>query len=507
MSIFTYDEKDALFDVTAVENAFILQYMPGARGDHVKVYLYGLMMCRHPQEDMGLPMLAQELNMTEEEVLAAFRHWEFCGLVHRISDNPPSFRYVSATARMLHSEGVGANTDFTRFEEALHEVFHGSRALHTREVNTAWEWVTDLGLPETVVLMLLNYMRDTRGAGFTFTAAEKIAAEMKEQGIDTVEKAEGYLGANRQIYRDCRAVLKELGKRRQPSEPELRQYRQWREEDGFTHEVILAACEETKKGEPNFAYLNGILQGMKSRGLKAGATAKEADEHRRKEAEAREPLARLLRAMNIQGVTVNDSTLRIYERLRALYPDDEIILLAGQECARSGGRLDDVMTMLESWRARGLASREDVQRYVADFNRQTEFLRSLHADWGDKGRVTRGDRELLAQWREWGFSDEMIRYCAAFRDNAERPMAYLNKVLSAFRDQGIMDVDAAARDRAAHRAEKPGKPAGQDRQLLPAQQYHQRSYDDRDDAEMPDWLKKRLEDARNAKRDHPGTGE
>ena len=65
---FGFDERYAMFDVTPVENQFILELLPGARGEYVKVYLYGLMKCYHPEADSNLDEMAHELNMTPEEI-------------------------------------------------------------------------------------------------------------------------------------------------------------------------------------------------------------------------------------------------------------------------------------------------------------------------------------------------------------------------------------------------------------------------------------------------------
>ena len=47
--MFGFDERYAVFDVTPVDNQFILEYLPAAKGDYVKVYLYGLTQCCHPR--------------------------------------------------------------------------------------------------------------------------------------------------------------------------------------------------------------------------------------------------------------------------------------------------------------------------------------------------------------------------------------------------------------------------------------------------------------------------
>ena len=93
--MFGFDERFAMFDITPVENLFILEYLPSAKGDYVRVYLYGLMRCYHPEQDMNLDRMSHELNMTQEEVLSAFRYWERRRLVRRISDKPPKWQYVN----------------------------------------------------------------------------------------------------------------------------------------------------------------------------------------------------------------------------------------------------------------------------------------------------------------------------------------------------------------------------------------------------------------------------
>ena len=47
MAMFSFDEQAALFDVTPLPNQFILNYLPEASGDAVRVYLFGLVACYH----------------------------------------------------------------------------------------------------------------------------------------------------------------------------------------------------------------------------------------------------------------------------------------------------------------------------------------------------------------------------------------------------------------------------------------------------------------------------
>ena len=59
--MFEMDRDAAAYGVTAVENRFIADYLPAAKGDYVKVYLWGLYACARPQEGLSLESAAEEI--------------------------------------------------------------------------------------------------------------------------------------------------------------------------------------------------------------------------------------------------------------------------------------------------------------------------------------------------------------------------------------------------------------------------------------------------------------
>ena len=59
--MFELDADALAYGVTAIENKFLLEYMPAAKGDYVKVYLWGLFKAAHPSPDDSLAEMAQEL--------------------------------------------------------------------------------------------------------------------------------------------------------------------------------------------------------------------------------------------------------------------------------------------------------------------------------------------------------------------------------------------------------------------------------------------------------------
>ena len=79
---------------TGIENYFITEYLPISSGDSVKVYLYGLFLCNHPEQDKPLSEIAEILNMTEKEVCDCFKYWEEFGLLSVLNENPFTVVYL-----------------------------------------------------------------------------------------------------------------------------------------------------------------------------------------------------------------------------------------------------------------------------------------------------------------------------------------------------------------------------------------------------------------------------
>ena len=498
LSMFGFDEQYAYYGVTPVDNQFILEYLPNATGDAVRVYLYGLMQCYHPQQAMTIAQMARELSLTEEAILTAYRHWERKGLVRRIADNPPAFRYVSIRQLTMEGGAVPVDEEYEQFVAAVYGLFGNDRRLHGAELSRCYEWVEELGLPRDAVLALIRHMIACNGKNVAIKTIEKRAMQLAEEGVKSAEDAEAILNRDQQVFEGAKAVIRRMGKRRNPSEDELNLYRKWTIEWGFTGEDVLDACAETVKGDPNFSYLDGILNRLYQKKTATGRSQKVADTFA-EEKDAAAPLKALLAVLGLPSSTINDGTLAVYQDMRALYPD-AIILMAGHECSRHGvTTLDDVMNTLQNWKRNGLESAEDIRRYMKKINDQNDFLRVLYDVLGMEGvRPNAPDRRLMAKWLEdWGFDMTFVNLCAAWAAGKEKPMGYLDKMLEIYRDKGICTIDAAQKEREsfhesfAAKAE-PARSAAPARgpKTVEQQQYTQREYTHSDaaiDAMMQAW--------------------
>ena len=61
---------------TSVSNIFISEYVPGANGEFVKVYLYLLHLMSLRSNNISISLLADTFNQTEADIMRALRYWD-----------------------------------------------------------------------------------------------------------------------------------------------------------------------------------------------------------------------------------------------------------------------------------------------------------------------------------------------------------------------------------------------------------------------------------------------
>ena len=462
--MFEWDQDAAAYGVTAIENRFLTEYLPSAKGDYIKVYLWALYACAHKPEEYSLDDMARDLFLTVPEVEAALRYWERRALITRLSDNPPRYRFFSPTQRNQSPAVMAADPAYVSFAESVYAAFGERRKVNPNEIALAWEWVQDLGLSPEAVLMLLHHCM-AQAAHFSFKKAEKLAVGMKEAGVVTPEDAESFLQHKQAVHEGVRKVLSRMGKRRLASDDELALYEKWTAEWGFEPQAVLDACAQTTGGDPSFKYLDGILSRLHGEGdARTGEQVKrQLAQEQDEKAKAQEVFSRLGRRLAAPVAA------RTYRQMAELLPH-EVLLLAADECRRTNRNVEDLQALLQSWQSRGLKTEEDVKTYLEKVRHANLALRELFDACGHSGRPTAADRALYEKWTGWSYDQALLLFAADQARAAEgSKIAYLDKVLSAWHDAGITDLSQA-------QARKKPSGGGPKPKTVSAQQYAQRDY-------------------------------
>ena len=484
MPMFGFDEQYAYYGTTPVDNRFILEYLPNATGDAVRVYLYGLVQCYAPDQTMTIEKMARELSLTEEDVLKAYRYWERKGLVRRVADHPPTYKYVNAQ-QAFNGDACLVDQEYAEFCASLQDLF-GDRRIHGGELTRCYEWVEQMDLPADAVLYLIGHMIRLNGKSVAIKTIEKRAMQLADEGVSSLEDAKIILDFDLRVISGSRELLSKMGKRRHPTEAELKLYRTWVTDWQFTDADILAACAEMTSGDPSFKYLGGILGRLYNKRQGAENVAELIEQ----ENAAVQPLKALLATLNDRNAAVNAGTLEEYRRMRELYPD-AIILMAGRECAKRGANFSGVLSTLKNWKNNNLSTAEDVRAYMQRVDDLNDFLLMLYDVLGVSVKPNASDRRLAALWLEdYELDMTFVTQCAAFAIGKDKPIPYLAAMLDAFHQKGITSIEAARQEREAFQQRAAASVPARTGKIVGEQQYAQREYthsEDAMDAMMKKW--------------------
>ena len=468
MAYCEYPRDFMAYDVTPVENLFLMEHMPHAPGDYVRVYLYGLMLCRYPSEDASAETVARALGVKPEEVEDAFRYWERQGLVVRLSDRPPRYQYISPQRALISGEDEqdGAYR-YRDFFAGLQAIFGADRLLAPQEQSKAVEWVETLGLPEDVVLRMTRAQVEKlraakRSLRYVFRDLDRIAEEWSREGVVTPEAAEERLARESAAAKAAEAVCRQMGVRRAPTVDEIRMAAVWVEEWGLSQEEILSACAAmTSATNPSFAYVNRVLAGRRSA-----------------EASYFSQVREVLGDLGAMGMPTAGQE-EIYKSLLAMGFDHDAIRFAAQQCAaRDRHGFEDLQRRLEAWKKEGLTTRAAAEEYARNREPAERIMAQAYEILGKANRPGKRDIAMAMRFLP-DLPPEVILLAAERSRESLRPMQYMEKILEEWKKKGVSDLESARREAAEGRGAKPQNPEGaRAPKPNPARDYEQRAYDD-----------------------------
>lgn len=451
----------AMYDSTPIENLFLTEYLPAAPELCLKVYLYARMLALHPELDAELSDMAKALRADEDAVLDAMAYWEQQGLARRIADRPPQFELTS-----LQGGGVSAMDrsyyEYRDFNDDLQSVF-GANLLHPSEFSRAVDWINILRFEQDAVLLAVRHEAGQSRSkspkpSAVFKRLDRKMQEWADRGLRTAAALEREFQFTRDVQDTASALIKRFGLRRAPTEDELIAVRRWLEEWNYTPDQILAACAETTKAQnPSVAYLDSILKNRLS-----------------EDSVLYPELADILRELRGPGEPPTPDELARYAGFRGQGFEFETVKLAAVQCHRKGRtRFENLEWMLEEWQKLGLFGRDAAEEYVRSMNRQRARMRELMARCGLERAPRMDDLQRLERWQA-GLPDEVIDFAADCAKGMQKPVSYMDKLLTDWAANGIDTLDAA---RARHEAHAAAKPAGgAAKPGNPALDYQQREY-------------------------------
>ncbi len=289
-------------NTTIVENDFIDNYMAKANGEYVKVYLLLLRHLHANTDAISISKLADLLDCTEKDVLRAFKHWSKEGLLKIDYDDAGNICGLAIGNDMVSSEPKetpvapkperqkSAKSSKTENQQELRQLYfvteqYIGKPLSSTEIRKLNFFFDSLNFSIDLIEYLIEYCVENGHRSFHYI--ESVALAWADAGIRTVEEAK----MNTVSYsKNCFSVLNAFGiKGRSPAPAEIAFIKKWTDEQGFSLELILEACNRTihNTHKPDFKYADTILSNWFANKVLTLQDVARMDEAYQKEKEAK----------------------------------------------------------------------------------------------------------------------------------------------------------------------------------------------------------------------------
>jgi len=332
----------AVSGITPVQNLFIMEYMPKAPEGFVRVYLYGLMLssCRG-FETLDLP---GGLNITEEEALEAFLYWQEMGLVRIVETEPLNVEYRITSAAPFKGTGRKHADLITKLNNNCRP-----RIFSPQEFAKIFDWIEIFGMNEDTAVMLVCHCMDMKGVKVSIQYMDKAARTWADEGILTPDLADQRIRMETELNSGAKAIYHRWRKSGRPTEDELELYRKWTEDWGMTQEEIMAACPAmTAADKPTFAYLNSILENMRSGGG--------VHEYNSAQNAAEEIARQMYIRAGIQGVPSRKEKDSVFTWRNSWHMEAETALYAAELSAGVSRPFAKAVKLMEAWHEKGITT-------------------------------------------------------------------------------------------------------------------------------------------------------
>ena len=419
-----------------VENKFITKYLPEADGFAVKVYLYGLYLCKNAQSDFGLAAMAEVLKTTEEKIIAAFSFWEDYDLVEIISKQPFAVQYLPVKSAVGRPKKVRYEQygDFNKeLQRKLQKV---GKFVSAGDYLKYMRFLEENAMQPQALLLIVEYCVNKQGENVSPSYIFNKAKKMLSGGFSTYEQVERELSSYNENESDVVAVLAALGGyQRQPNDNDYSLYRKWTETLGFTKDGIIAAAKKAKRG--SITALDMALEDLYESGKTA---AKDVAEY----LDERERLANLtFRIARKLGVKVSNPATYIdeyVEKWKNYGFDDQSMLDVALFCLKSDcGSFTAMNATMGRLFESGSVSKEAVKAFLKARGDEMKLFDKVKEICGNI-RKTNANVATLRTWREWGFADDMILEAAKRSASSSSPVPYISKILSDWKEHGVFAI-------------------------------------------------------------------
>lgn len=457
VSFCAFSARWGLNDSCSVDNKFITEWLPEAKGDYVKVYLFGLYLCSERDGSItSAQAMAEYLSMPLTAVERAFDYWKETGLVTITSLSPLKvvYNHPREVGGKVRKFKAGRFTDFNAQLQALYP----HRMITPTEYERYYDFISANKVPDELLIMIAAYCINGKGESVNWSYILTCARDWINQGIRTAEQAEEKIRQMEENSDKLRKLMTALGRKGSPDFDDKQMYMKWTQSWDFTDEVILhvaASC----KNKGGMSKLDNLLDSYFRMSLFTVGEIDAYNENRRKLRSLTRDIYKHL------GLWCEnpDQAAEVYVSpwLSKGFERDALLKIADQCFIRGVKTAEGMNATVNKMLKEGCLSASAIDEYLAGCAARDEQIAKVIAATGSSRTVTMNDRDLYAVWADtWGFSDDVILYAASLAQGRANAMSNVGNTLANWKRQNITTLEQAKK---ASGTPAGGKPFGGER--------------------------------------------
>lgn len=435
MPLISVSDELAGKSFTSVENKFITKYLPVLEPNAVKVYLYSLYIYQNGLNALTVEDLANSLSLTVEQTEGYFEYLEELELAAILTRTPFSVKILDS-ANVYGAPKKFKPEKYADFTKSVQAIIKG-RMITTNEFREYFLLLEDYGFEQNALIMIISYCAGLKGDNVKMQYIRAVAKSFAAEGAVTAQRVDERLADYDTVSLAVKEIFGILGITRKPELDDKKLYKRWTEKLGFNEDAIKTAvkCFKAKSMEK----LNTALEEL-SRNKKLDV--KEIENYSKTRTAALNATYDIAKIIDVKmqlptvylekyvngwcGYGYSLQSLRI------------IAELCRTQDKKSFDEMNETVIFLCDG---GIISDDAVRAYTDEIRAQDAFLRKILTACGMTRKIIDGDRQMLARWREWNFTDEMIEEAAKISSGKSSPLAYMNTVLSSWKAENIFSTD------------------------------------------------------------------
>lgn len=423
---------------TAVDNIFICEYLKNADENAVKVYLYGLYLA-HSGVDTDENTFTTALNLTKEELQRAFEELEAMGVCDITGIDPLSVVFRSISNSPVKPRKIKSGK-YDEFNKELFKIL-SNRMLSPNELMECYNVIELYHIQPEAFLLIASYCVKVAGERVGIKYILTTAKNFAYKNVTTIKAVEEELSAYHLQTGDVAEVIKRLGLKKKVDIEDNNTYKKWLSM-GFNKASVLAAANGVKKESNAFKKLDLLMSELYSYKL---FSEKEITDFIESKKDLKNLAIEINKALGVFLESLDAEISTYIVKWIACGFERELLVKLADFCFKSDIRtLSKMDETVAKFAKLGVFTSRDFDEYVAVVAEKDKLVQQMVDALDLSRKVNAFDRKQYKAFESIATHDVII-YAASLAKTANSPYAYLSKLLTSFKEQGLSTVEEIKR--------------------------------------------------------------